>query len=198
MVHRKNQPPRESGRLAAQDWIDAALTAIGEGGLRAVAVEPLAKRLGTTKGSFYWHFANRDALIEAALSHWEETNTEHVIAAVEPEPDPQRRLRSLFKAVPAAATSGDPIEVTLLTSISHPQVAAVLRRVTERRIAFVTQIFTDLGFPADEAHRRGVLVYTAHLGQIQLLHAVPQALPSDVDGQRRYLDTLLRTLTSKA
>ncbi|MEU6084386.1 TetR/AcrR family transcriptional regulator [Streptomyces sp. NPDC047108] len=196
MAHREDQPRRESGRLTAQDWTDAALTAIGEGGLSAVAVEPLAKRLGTTKGSFYWHFPSRDALIEAALSHWEETNTGRVIAEVEPETDPEKRLRRLFKAVPAA-TTGDPIEVTLLTSVAHPQVASALRRVTERRIAFVTQIFTDLGFPADEAQRRGLLAYTTHLGQIQLIHAVPQALPSETADQRRYLDTMLHTLTRK-
>ena len=63
---------RPGRRLSPQDWIDAALAAIAAGGLAAVAVEPLAARLGTTKGSFYWHFASRDALLKAALANWEQ------------------------------------------------------------------------------------------------------------------------------
>ena len=46
-------------RLSAEDWAVAALDVIAESGLAAVAVEPLAKRLGVTKGSFYWHFPSR-------------------------------------------------------------------------------------------------------------------------------------------
>ena len=63
----RNKPER--GRLSADDWAEAALDLIAEQGVAAVAVEPLARRLGVTKGSFYWHFADlptyRSALIEA-------------------------------------------------------------------------------------------------------------------------------------
>ena len=68
MDMREERAGQSRKRLTARDWADAALAAIGERGLAGVAVEPLAARLGTTKGSFYWHFANRDALIEAALA----------------------------------------------------------------------------------------------------------------------------------
>ena len=53
--------------LSAENWIEAALDVISEGGVESVAVEPLARRLGVTKGSFYWHFPNRDALVGRAL-----------------------------------------------------------------------------------------------------------------------------------
>src|SRR5919198_3781837 len=101
MRQRRDRSPRGDGRkrLTAQDWADAALTAMGEGGLAAVAVEPLAARLGATKGSFYWHFANRDALIEAALAQWEERFTAATIAALAGERDPRERLRKLFASV---------------------------------------------------------------------------------------------------
>lgn len=188
----RNKPRSRRERLAAQDWIDAALAAIAEGGLAAVSVEPLAARLGATKGSFYWHFANRAALVEAALRHWEESGTEQVIDTVDPEPDPEQRLRDLFKAVPAAG-GGDPVEVALLATAGDPQVAPVLRRITERRVDYVTEIFADIGFPRDEARRRGLLVYTAHLGQTQLVHAVPHVLPATGNDRRRYLDTLIFT-----
>ena len=69
-------------RLTREDWITAALGAIADGGLAAVGVEPLAARLGTTKGSFYWHFENRDALLEAAIGRWEKETTTDVIAEI--------------------------------------------------------------------------------------------------------------------
>ena len=59
-------------RLTREDWANAALRAIAREGLRAVAVEPMAKRLGVTKGSFYWHFKTRADLIQAAVELWEE------------------------------------------------------------------------------------------------------------------------------
>ncbi|UYB38970.1 TetR/AcrR family transcriptional regulator [Streptomyces sp. Je 1-4] len=179
-------------RLTARDWADAALAAMGEGGLAAVAVEPLAARLGTTKGSFYWHFSNRDALIEAALERWEEAGTEAVITEVEAEPDPGRRLRLLlWQATTLAAT--DPLEVSLLASAADPRVAATLARVTDRRIGYVAALFEALGFPGDEARHRGLLAYTAYLGHAQLGHAVPQSLPTDA-ARDRYLDGVIDTL----
>ncbi|MFP3990786.1 TetR/AcrR family transcriptional regulator [Streptomyces sp. E11-3] len=193
MVMAQRQQKRDKKpRLTAQDWADAALTAIGEGGLAAVAVEPLATRLGTTKGSFYWHFANRDALIGAALERWAETNTEGMITEIEAEPDPRQRLRLLFREALAAADD-DPLEVSLLATAAHPQVADALHRVTERRVGYVARLFADIGFPEPEARRRGLLAYTAYLGHIQLGHAVPSALPAG-DEFAAYLNEALEVL----
>src|SRR5690348_1930338 len=80
-------------RLSPDDWARAALAAIAQGGVGAVAVETIATQLGATKGSFYWHFKNRDALIEAALALWEQRTTDAVIEELEREPDPAERLR---------------------------------------------------------------------------------------------------------
>ncbi|WP_030564312.1 TetR/AcrR family transcriptional regulator [Streptomyces aureocirculatus] len=182
-------------RLTARDWADAALAAIGEGGLAAVAVEPLAARLGATKGSFYWHFANREALIEAALERWAEVNTEGTIEEVEAEPDVRRRIRRLF-AEAISSASADPLEVTLLATASHPQVATALRRVTERRVAYVAELFAALGFPAAEARRRGLLAVTVYLGHAQLGHAAPSVLPGD-DEFGAYLDEALDALMAR-
>src|SRR5260221_12707598 len=79
MAERKASGPR---RLTRDDWITAALAAIADGGLAAVGVEPLAARLGATKGSFYWHFKNRDALLEAAIRRWEKETTTDVVAEI--------------------------------------------------------------------------------------------------------------------
>jgi AcrR family transcriptional regulator len=183
----------EKRRLAADDWAAAALDAIGAGGLAAVAVEPLAARLGATKGSFYWHFANRDALVTAALELWERKHTEGVIDTVEREPDPAARLRLLFGTV-LLAVETDATEVTLLATADHPLVAPALRRVTERRIGYVAGLFRELGFPPVDARRRGLLAFSAYLGYAQLSHSARDALPAAGAPSRAYLDDVLDLL----
>lgn len=192
MVQRLPRKASGKARLSADDWADAALVAMSEGGLAAVAVEPLATRLGTTKGSFYWHFANRDALIEAALERWAETQTEALITELEAEPDPARRLRLLFAEAMRSAAD-DPLEVTLLATADDPRVASVLGRVTERRVAYLARLFAEAGFPEPEARRRGLLAYSVYLGHAQLAHAVPTTLPEDAE-LTTYLDRALDLL----
>lgn len=180
----------ERKRLTAQDWTAAAVRALAEGGLAAVAVEPIAARLGTTKGSFYWHFTGRDALLEAALAHWERTGTEDVIGLIENEADLPSRLRKLL----AVAIDGhDGVELALQPSAGHPLVAPVLARVTERRLTYLTALFTGIGFPPAEARHRSRLAYTAYLGHAQLRHATP-ALAA---GGPAYVDAVIATLTSR-
>jgi AcrR family transcriptional regulator len=187
---------RARTRLSRQDWVDAALEAIAEGGLAAVAVVPLAERLGATKGSFYWHFPSREALIEAALAAWEQTTTSAVIAEIDAaSQDPRQQLRLLFKRVTELAAR-DRIELALLATADHPTVGPVLDRVTSRRIDFAAELFQRLGFPRAEAKRRALLAYSAYLGYAQLVHATPQLLPQTQSARRAYLNDVLAALTS--
>src|SRR5690348_18440284 len=66
---------RTHARLSAADWERGALEMIADEGVGALAVEALARRLGVTKGSFHWHFKNREALLQAALTRWEADDT---------------------------------------------------------------------------------------------------------------------------
>jgi AcrR family transcriptional regulator len=168
-------------RLSASDWAVAALEVIGEGGITAVAVEPLAARLGTTKGSFYWHFANRDALIEAALRLWEERHTEAAIREVSKEADPARRLRLLFETVTRHGPS-ERIEVNILAAAEHPLVAPIATRVAARRLSYLGSLFEGLGFPVVEAKRRAMLAYTAYVGHHELAVRVPDVTRPDDRG----------------
>src|SRR5918997_901118 len=113
----RHVPPR--ARLTRDDWVQAALLAIAEGGTAAVAVEPLAARLGATKGSFYWHFGSRAELVAAALAAWEHRATDE------------------FGAVDAA----------LLASAADPTVAPVVERVQAKRLAFLERCFRDMEVP---------------------------------------------------
>ncbi|WP_203710394.1 TetR/AcrR family transcriptional regulator [Asanoa siamensis] len=175
-------------RLGPDDWTAAALTAIGEQGLTGVAVEPLSTRLGTTKGSFYWHFANRDALLEAALSSWDETYTDAILRTVDAEPGPVARLRALFVAVTASERA--PVEVHLHAAADHPAVAPAMRRAVARRTAYIAAQLTALGFDQAEADRRALFAYATYLGHIQLVVRIPEAVPTGA-ALEAYLDTVL-------
>ncbi|MBG0565800.1 TetR/AcrR family transcriptional regulator [Actinoplanes aureus] len=197
MVERR--PRKQSAtRLTAGDWTSAALDAMARGGLAAVAVEPLATHLGATKGSFYWHFANRDALIEAALQRWESDHTDAVITLVEAQPDPLARLRTLIAMVmeSTAGPQADSIELAMLATASHPHVAPVLARVTERRVAYTAELFEALGLPAVEARHRALLAVSAYLGHAQLAHAAPQVVPGTAAERSAYVDRIIRLVTA--
>jgi AcrR family transcriptional regulator len=187
----------ERKRLTARDWTRAALEALATGGVGAVAVEPIAATLGTTKGSFYWHFANRDALLEAALLEWERRDTEEVIALVEAEPDARRRLHTLLTVALGrhGERAHDPVELTLQPTAGHPLVAPVLARVTRRRLDYLTDLFARLGFTPDEARQRSLLAYTAYLGHAQLAHATPGLAPAGAD-LPAYVDAAIAALTA--
>jgi len=121
---------RRRTSLAAEDWAAAALEAFGSGGLAAVAVEPLAKQLGTTKGSFYWHFPNREALIGAALALWEQRSTSATIESLAAEADPAARLRLLFTRVSGYAGQSR-VEANLLAAADHERVGEYRRQLVE-------------------------------------------------------------------
>ena len=67
-------------RLSREDWVSAAAERLRERGARTVSVEAIARALGVSKGSFYWHFKDRSALIEALLEGWEKLATTAIIA----------------------------------------------------------------------------------------------------------------------
>jgi AcrR family transcriptional regulator len=188
-------PPRQ--RLSAADWTAAALDALAAGGVAAVSVEPIAARLGTTKGSFYWHFSGRDALLEAALQLWERTDTADVIAWLDAEPDLRRRLHSLLRLsiTASGSTRVGGVELALQASADHPLVAPVLARVTRQRLDYLTALFAELGFAPAAARRRALLAYTAYLGHAQLAHATADQAPHgpELSG---YIDDVIATLTS--
>ncbi|WP_203915244.1 TetR/AcrR family transcriptional regulator [Rhizocola hellebori] len=183
-----------SARLTRDHWIQAALAAIAEGGLTAVAVEPLATRLGTTKGSFYWHFVNREALLQAALGQWEEQTTTVVIGEINNAPDdPPARLRMLVTRVIALAEQ-DAVGPALMANAKHPSVQPVLSRVTRARIGLTVDVLRSMGFDPHQAKLRAMLAYSAYLGHAQLAHSTPELTFQTKQQRREYLEHVLRTL----
>lgn len=183
-------------RKTRADWTAAALEALAEGGVAAVAIESLAVRVGATKGSAYWHFANREALLVATLERWEAEHTEAVISAAEQEADPARRLRHLFASV-LEHQRGNAVELALLAASDNPVIRPVLERVTDRRIGYLTTLFVHCGFSRAEARRRAVLAYSAYLGHAHLFRMTSAAMPRTRAQRRAHLDESVAALLSR-
>jgi AcrR family transcriptional regulator len=180
--------------LTPQDWAKAALDAIAEGGVSAVAVEALAPRVGASKGSFYWHFDDRAAVLEEALALWEANLTDAVIEELQRVADPRERLRRLFLLAFRGRTAGR-LATALTTHPATERMADVLRRVTDRRIVFLTEAFIELGFAASDARTRALITYNAYLGFFALAQGHPAAVPPHGRSRDRYIETLLEVLT---
>jgi len=157
----------ERSRLSAADWEQSALDVIAEQGVVAVSVEALARQLGVTKGSFYWHFPTREALLKAALERWETQDIDNVFAQVEPISDPRERLCELFRRTGREAKS-HVIYSALLRALDHALVKPVMERVSRRRMEFLTVAYRQVGMPRAQAVHRARLAYAAYVGFLQL------------------------------
>jgi len=155
-------------RFTRADWVDAAYRRFSDDGIRAVAVEPTARELGTTKGSFYWHFADRQALVDAVLETWRDRETEALIAEVETISDPQSRLSALLEII-AQRTAERSGERTLYADAAAADVREIVEAVTERRVSYLTGLLEASGIPGREARRRAVIVVSAVIGYQQLV-----------------------------
>ena len=188
----KPKSRERNARLSTDDWAQAALDLIAAQGVAAVAVEPLARRLGVTKGSFYWHFPSRDALLQAALERWESVEQEALFGALERITDPHERLRNLIQMV-AVEIQSHAIYSALLQALDHPIVQPVIGRVSERRLQYLTSAFCQVGFEEAKAKHRARLAYSAYVGFLQLSSQLPQSR-LDHETYEKYIGHVMDTL----
>ncbi len=181
-------------KVGKDDWTRAALEVIAVEGVVGVKVESLADRLGITKGSFYWHFANRHDLIEGALELWYRLATAEVIERLDRIDDPERRLRALFAESFGDVVDG-PIDALLVGQADDPLVGPTVIRVTAERLEFLTRTYRDLGLPRERAAARARLAYAAYLG-IGHLRRIPGGAPSTAR-EEKALDHQLEILLTK-
>ncbi|MEL7372061.1 MAG: TetR/AcrR family transcriptional regulator [Myxococcota bacterium] len=154
-------------RLTADDWIRAATIQLANGGIETVRVERLAKALKVSKGSFYWHFEDRQALLTAILEAWEQQGTLQIIETVDREASaPAERLWALFQQVFGGPLEFDAVEAAMRAwAAVAPQVKRVVRRVDQQRLSYVVELLVAAGIPGDEAKRRSELLYCTLMGE---------------------------------
>lgn len=182
--------------LSADSWAIAALEGIAEGGVEMVAVEPLARRLGVTKGSFYWHFANREALLYAAVKLWEARETEGMLERIGEELEPRRRIQRVFTKVDASPRASQLYFALAAAATKDAHIAEVVERVSRRRLEYLEECYLSLGMNTSEAHRWATTAYSVYLGILQVRRDLPDALPEDPQSgeYQQYMAHMFATL----
>lgn len=157
------RPKRERNsrdRLSRDQWIAAAYRTLAEQGWAQVNIEKLAKRLGVTKGSFYWHFRDRGELVAALLEKW---NEQLVIGRVEAAGGNAReKIHNLLDIVIKAnrQARGGALELAMRAwARQDPEAAQVVEAVDQERIDYTARLFVELGFSKGEAEARAFLLY---------------------------------------
>lgn len=163
------EPQDGRARLGREDWVKAGLRALVDGGIMAVRVEPLAREIGATKGSFYWHFRDLADLHQAMLELWEEVATHAITRAVRASGRDARGqldlLIALASAPPGPTFGGAAIEPALRDwGRSDPRARAAVERVDRQRLADVQGFLRDAGLAEAEVTPNAHLIYAAVIG----------------------------------
>jgi AcrR family transcriptional regulator len=154
--------------LGPDDWIAAAFGILREAGIDAVRIEPLAKRLDVTRGSFYWHFKDRAAL----LDEWERSDTNRVIEMAEAENGPARERLSRLLAF-CVSDDGKTETELRIWGIRDKTIGARIAAVDVIRKRYLAELFEQCGFTATEAHHRAQHIYNWWVGQYLVASGMP-------------------------
>jgi AcrR family transcriptional regulator len=175
-------------QLSAKDWLDQGLKALASRGFTALKAEPLAKAMGVSRGSFYWHFADIAAFHAAILARWHEVAAEQIIANVEAASKDEDPLALLLRRVFGERLM---LERAVRTWASvDPAARAAVQAIDRRRLTYVESLLTQSGLSAEQARARAQILYWAFLGFALSDQPLPKAR------QQAVLDELVRMSAS--
>jgi len=175
-----------TSKLGRQDWLNIGIQTLIEKGIEAVRVDPLAKLLNVTRGSFYWHFKNRDDLLKEILNEWEARNTKNIIKQIEGlNSSPSAKLLSLLEI---AAKDDNLLEKAIrVWSVNDARAVGAITRIDQQRLDYLQNLFVQLGFSQIDSKVRAQIAYSVRLGwfvmassgyaserltEIRLVHAI--------------------------
>jgi AcrR family transcriptional regulator len=150
----------------ADDWVQAGLLLLAKQGIDAVKVERLAAALGVTKGSFYWHFRDRDALLSALLVRWQAISTQAIIERVSSVGGtPKERLTALVDATSQSKRAPQVEQAVRAWAARERQARVVLEAVDSQREAYVRDLLVEHGLSPLLAQQRARVLYLALIGE---------------------------------
>ena len=184
---------RSRPSLTPERWITAATEVLVDHGIDSVRVDVLARTLKVTRGSFYWHFRDREDLLRAVLQSWRALATEQLTRRLESaHDDPREQLRDLislpFRGRSAARAAR--IELAIRAWARRDAMArAFVDEADSARIAYISQVFSSMGFAVVEARSRAFLLYSYEVAE-SLLSA--QGSASQREERARLVERLLQ------
>lgn len=181
-----------SRRLSRADWIEAAIKVMVGSSVEQVRVEKLAVDLGASKGSFYWHFKDRNALLDAVLDEWRQRSTLAVeVRLAEVEPDPAIRILRIMQLPlrSKSAARAAELELAIMGWARRSEAARLaVHAVDQARVAHLAELFTHLGLGLAEAEFRSHQAYA-------LLRYVAQRSDMPAPEQRMLIERVHHDLT---
>lgn len=141
-------------RYNLEDWLELALDALAQKGQDVISVQRLCEHLGVSRGSFYWHFRNRDQFIEKLVSYWVEKLTISIVCVVEELPGgPEDRLLFLAQQIIDSDAARYDLPVRAWAKL-NPIAAAAVKRADKIRYNLVRELIADIGFTGEELEVR--------------------------------------------
>ncbi len=160
------------GRSKA-DWLEAGLEALCEGSIEFVTVERLAGRLGIAKSGFYWHFKNREELLEALLDYWVDETTGIAAQNVEMlAMEPKQRLANLAEMILEYDLARFDVPMRQW-ALADKRAEEAVRKVNKMRSDFVETAFAQLGFKGDDLRMRTMLYVGYHTFEGSIFRDMP-------------------------
>jgi AcrR family transcriptional regulator len=152
---------RATGRVTKLQWLETALSVLISEGIDGVRVVNLAKRLNISKSGFYWHFSNRDDLLEEMKRYWVNEFSQQIILEVIDQDAPlQEKLLMVVQRV-REKQSGEFDLAFTSWGRTDPSVRELVDRIGGMRVSFIKGLFAEGGFAGFdlEARARLFVVY---------------------------------------
>ena len=144
-----------AGRLSRDEWLAQALDILAREGQAKLRIDTICSALGVTKGSFYWHFKDRDDFIHSVVQFWSDRFTNPVMASVSELDSPAgERLKALMHTVSEGRFARYDVSIRAWAAQDPELVTAIVKAVDKRRLAFVGSLFAKMGFDGFEAEMR--------------------------------------------
>ncbi|MFT6917157.1 MAG: AcrR family transcriptional regulator [Motiliproteus sp.] len=173
----KTEPKQSGWRGSEELWLDAAYDLLIESGVDSVKVMPLAKALKLSRTSFYWHFADRDALLEALIKRWERQNTGQLVAQTERYAQTiNEAILNLFDCWINPQLFDAKMDFAIRNWAQQtPALKTLMEQTDQLRITAIGRMFSRFGFTPQQSETRARTAYYTQVGYISMMVVEPIA-----------------------
>ena len=158
-----------SAPLTRADWLAAAIRIFIAEGVASVRITRLADELKMTRGSFYWHFADRDDLLAAIVEFWARKNTRAVVAACDGIDELDLGVLALFDAWIDPDIFDPRLDLAIREwARRDAAIRKLVAKADDKRIEAICALYCRSGVAKREAFIRARVIYFTQIGYYAL------------------------------